>query len=108
MVNEIKGGKSLIDRLKEDNSDLETENPIKQKNKSISNSGNSSVIEKMNQTLKTYKRVGVDMDEEIDDAIEDLVNNELKDIATKKDLYNEAMALGWPIWLKQYRNSKKN
>ncbi len=67
----------------------------------------SSVVEKLNQTVKKYKRIGFDIDADIDNAVEYLVDNDLKDLTTKKEILNEVIAIGWPIWKRQLQDSAK-
>lgn len=68
----------------------------------------SSILERLNAPTKNYKRVGVDIIAEIDEEIEHIANNILKDKASKKDIYNEALALGFPIWKKKLTSLKNN
>lgn len=68
---------------------------------------NPSVLERLNQKTKIYKRVGVDIIDSLDDEIEFLVNNTLKDIVSKKDIYNEALQIGFPIWKEKLKSIKK-
>lgn len=71
----------------------------------------SSIIDSLNETLLTYKRIGFDVKAEIDDKIEYVADNILKDKASKKAIYNEILEIGWPIWERKLKafleNNKK-
>ena len=74
----------------------------------------SSVIDSLDEVIKIYKRVGFDLNAEIDDKIENVAYNILKDKTSKKAIFNEIMEIGWPIWerklnafLEKNRKSKK-
>lgn len=66
--------------------------------------GYPSVADRINVPTQKYKRVGVDIIEEIDEEIEGIVNNILKDKASKKDIYNEALQIGLPLWKKKLKS----
>lgn len=95
-----------ISSEKIENKEIQT---YKAKKKEIGILTNSpSILERLNIVTKPYKRVGVDILEDIDNEIEEIAYNILKDKASKKDIYNEALAIGLPLWKEKLKSSKNN
>lgn len=62
----------------------------------------STALDRFNIQSKQFKRIGVDMWDQIDNDIEKITGDILKDKISKKDLFNEAMEIGFPLWLKKH------
>lgn len=94
------GGKSVGEKLEEINQKEE----LVVAKKEQKTTPKSSVIERLNESVKLYKRVGIDVIAEIDEEIEQIVNGPLKDKTKKKEIYNEVLSIGWPIWKKRFED----
>lgn len=111
----IKLGKSVSEKLEEikDQSPTLPEiqepaiNSEKKRKAEIIINENSSVLERLNASTIQYKRVGVDIKATTDDYIEDVTNGDLKDKASKKDVYNEILDLGLPLWKAKFNQLLK-
>jgi len=73
--------------------------------KSYTKEARFSIMDKLNQSIEPVRRVGIDVYVKIDNEIEDIVNNALKDKTTKKEVYNEVLEIGWKAW-KEKLNKK--
>lgn len=104
--------RSIEEKLREISQEEVAEEENVSKSEILENPIQSSVIDSLDSVVKVYKRIGFDADAKIDDEIENVANNILKDKTTKKAIYNEIIEIGWPIWERKLKafleKNKKN
>ncbi len=92
------GNKSVEEKLKEINEEELTTQAVEKKVEAPT----PTALHRFNIQTKQFKRIGVDIWDMIDNDIEKITGDILKDKISKKDLFNEAMEIGFPLWLKKH------